>query len=481
MESDLCDLRQRYLEPYDKVYRFVSPLRKTAPMVMMLGNHSSGKSTFINFLAGREIQETGIAPTDDGFTVIKRDSFDLDTDGPSVVSNPQYQYQSLQQFGFSFVHHFKMKTRAMGASSLVPQDMVLVDTPGMIDTPLHASKSGSGARFSEGEAIYGSDQTRGYDFIGATRWFAQQSDVILLMFDPANPGTTGETLDVLTKALAGYEHKFLILLNKADCFEKITDFGRAYGTLCWNLSKVMKMKDIPRVYTTCTPRQVPAEAGKRSASSTVPDDEMARQRTEILKEIAAAPIRRMDNLITETEESARNLLLAVRAAKVLRWDYQQRQLLVYSGVASALLVGPTIAVLFSASLSITATVLLALLSVAMSCGGLLAARVYLREFEQDLLRSCDYTINRIFTAKDQNRDVELRWHRIVKPEIKRVASMATDNGINGIMALPTCSSSACRGMEQLISQEMPALRRYIADYKVKFLRGRSQAAKPKAV
>lgn len=477
LEDDLSDLRQQYLEPYDKVYRFVSPLRKTAPMVMMLGNHSSGKSTLINYLVGREIQETGIAPTDDGFTVIRRDSFDLDTDGPSVVSNPKYQYQSLQQFGFSFVRHFKMKTRKMAETSPIPMDMVLVDTPGMIDTPLHASLAGSAAKFSAAEAIFGSDQTRGYDFLGVTRWFAQQSDVILLMFDPANPGTTGETLDVLTKSLAGYEHKFLLLLNKADSFEKVTDFGRAYGTLCWNLSKVMKMKDVPRVYTTCTPLGKQSEAGKTRSTGTVPDAELARQRTEIMKEITAAPIRRMDNLITETEDSARNLLLAVRAAKVLRQDYRQRQVLVYSGVATAFLIGPAIAVVFS-SISLAGTVLLSLLSIAVSCGGVVAARAYLKEFEQDLLRSCDYILNRIFTSKNQTRDVDLRWHRIVKPEIKRVASTATDNGASGILGLPTCSASACRGMERVINEEIPSLRRYINDYKESYLRGRSKTAKP---
>lgn len=33
------------------------------------------------------------------------------------------------------------------------------------------------------------------------RWFAEQSDVILLFFDPDKPGTTGETLECLTDAL----------------------------------------------------------------------------------------------------------------------------------------------------------------------------------------------------------------------------------------------------------------------------------------
>lgn len=42
---------------------------------------------------------------------------------------------------------------------------------------------------------------RGYDFAGVTRWLAERADVILLFFDPDKPGTTGETLTILTNSL----------------------------------------------------------------------------------------------------------------------------------------------------------------------------------------------------------------------------------------------------------------------------------------
>jgi polynucleotide 5'-kinase involved in rRNA processing len=52
------------------------PLEKDAqkstalPFVFLLGNHSSGKSSFINYVCQRKIQTAGVAPTDDSFTVI---------------------------------------------------------------------------------------------------------------------------------------------------------------------------------------------------------------------------------------------------------------------------------------------------------------------------------------------------------------------------------------------------------------------------
>jgi hypothetical protein len=51
----------------------------------------------------------------------------------------------------------------------------------------------------------------------------------------------------------GLDHKLHIILNKADQFRKIHDFARAYGSLCWNLSKVIPRKDLPQIHTMCLP------------------------------------------------------------------------------------------------------------------------------------------------------------------------------------------------------------------------------------
>ena len=99
--------------------------------------------------------------------------------------------------------------------------MTLVDSPGMI-----------GAAVDSGG--------RDYDFTAVVRHFAQRADLVLFFFDPDKPGTTGETMSVFTQALDGISHKLLILMNKVDKFANIRDFARAYGALCWNLSKVIQ-------------------------------------------------------------------------------------------------------------------------------------------------------------------------------------------------------------------------------------------------
>ena len=106
-------------------------------------------------------------------------------------------------------------------------DIMFVDSPGMIDSP---DSSAGGVK----------NYDRGYDFPRVVKWFAERADVILLFFDNEKPGTTGETMSILTNSLAGMDNKLLIILNKVDQFDKIHDFARVYGSLCWNLSKVSR-------------------------------------------------------------------------------------------------------------------------------------------------------------------------------------------------------------------------------------------------
>lgn len=464
IEKLIKEISENELKPYDQTFHFVSDVTYTTPMVLLLGNHSSGKSSLINYLCGREIQKTGVAPTDDGFTVIRRADFDQNNDGPTTVSDPQFQFQALQPFGFNFINRFKMKIRKMPPSSKVSMDLMLVDSPGMIDTPVHVTDRTS---------LDG--QLRGYDFLAVTRWFAQRSDVILLMFDPANPGTTGETLDVLTKSLNGLEHKFILVFNKVDMFEKVTDFARAYGTLCWNLSKVIKMKDIPQIYTTFTPdvkkvltgngRGSNAQDAANLENGLIPSLEVSRQRDEILEEILSAPLRRLDNLITETEESAKCVLLAAQVCNAIKWDYRQREVLMYSGLGAFCLAGP--AVVFSLStVSITATVLTTLGFMAVGFGSVVLARSYMETYQQRLFSLCDTFFDRLHPGKARTKDAELRWFTTVKPEIIRLSQASLADGrTGGVTALPSTSSRACRRVAAVIKNELPALRTRVSAVK----------------
>jgi GTPase Era involved in 16S rRNA processing len=91
--------------------RFAGPLEKSSqkntilPFVFLLGNHSSGKSSFINYVLQRKVQTAGVAPTDDTFTVIVPGPSDIDKDGATLIGDPDMGFSGLKAFGPNLIHH----------------------------------------------------------------------------------------------------------------------------------------------------------------------------------------------------------------------------------------------------------------------------------------------------------------------------------------------------------------------------------------
>lgn len=280
------------------------------PMVVVVGNHSAGKSTFINELLGRKMQETGVAPTDDGFTVLERNPANQDDvdDGPTLLSCPQNRpFKELQRFGQPFWGHFRRK-RLFLKESQFPFGLQIVDTPGMIDMPVQSKDMMAGGR--------------GYNFIEVVRWFAKRADLILLLFDPDRPGTTGESLDVLTRSLQGLDHKFVIILNKVDQLDSSVDFARAYGTLGWALSKVIPRKDIPLIYTMYN--EGVETVAHREREHKLPLEAFRMKRREVVAEVLRAKTRHWDNVITSTEDMLRQLQMVAKVSSAVRTRVRNR-------------------------------------------------------------------------------------------------------------------------------------------------------------
>lgn len=298
--------------------KFKGPLEKNSqkntilPFVFLLGNHSSGKSSFINYVCQRKIQTAGVAPTDDGFTIIVPGPADVDRDGPSFIGDPDMGFDALKTFGPPLIHHTQLKVR----SNTAIQNFMIVDTPGMIDSPMVRDQFGTAKH-----AV----MDRGYDFETVCRWYAERADVILLFFDPDKPGTTGETLSILTNSLVGLDHKLHIILNKADQFKKMHDFARAYGALCWNLSKVIQRKDLPRIYTMCLPQAYRAGTGDMDSDENtlgrgIVDLETTRE--EVVEEVLNAPKRRVDNEISRLTDAVSILQMHVTVVDELSKAYK---------------------------------------------------------------------------------------------------------------------------------------------------------------
>ncbi len=273
----------KQLEPIAKRFLFERPPRPSEvngmPMVLFLGNHSSGKSSFINYLLGSSVQRTGIAPVDDGFTILMYDEDANEKDGAAVVTDPVLGWEELKNFGEELVGRLRLRTHR----SEKLRNIALIDSPGMID-------GGSSAT------------DRGYDFSRVVRWFSERADVIMFLFDPDKPGTTGETLHVLREALDGLEFKVLLVFNKVDRFQTMRDFARAYGALCWNLARAYSpRKDLPHIYNTYLP------VGEDLSDHRLPLEDFDKAREEVIAEILRAPRRRLDNVVSRLYRYSRRL------------------------------------------------------------------------------------------------------------------------------------------------------------------------------
>ncbi|KAJ8612375.1 hypothetical protein CTAYLR_007940 [Chrysophaeum taylorii] len=392
------------------------------PFVLLLGNHSSGKSSFANLALGRQIQTAGVAPTDDSFTIIAPGPADYDRDGPAVVSDPDLGFEGLRGFGPNLVQHTQLKIR----SGLNTTSFMVVDSPGMIDSP--------------GAATW----DRGYDFQGAVRWLAERADVILLFFDPDKPGTTGETLSVLTHALAGTDHKLHIILNKADRFERIHDFARAYGALCWNLSKVIPRKDLPRIYTMCVPQP---QRGKGIGGM----EDLDRSREEVLAQVFDAPSRRLDNAITRLRDSAVTLLMHAKVSGAARRRAIWRRAAVFATSGAGLLAVAAIT---------TAAPFLAVPAV----GVLVVAGTHVlhdRHVSQQLRdQTSDRGLEDIYrsTHPHHDDDATATWERRVKHHLKRVLADVDFDASR----LPRHPHVLLQNLKRVIDVDVPALRRQSA-------------------
>jgi len=289
LRTELLSLVEDYLSPIALRYGYSeTPLEtniKWRPLVLVLGNYSSGKSTLINEFLDADIQGTGQAPTDDSFTIITYDNeqdngsrirVTEERDGKFLLNDPEYPFESLKKHGQRFISHFKLKK--VNAPFL--RTLSIIDTPGMLDSI--------------------TERDRGYSYQDVIGDLAQIADLVLILFDPHKAGTVREAHTSLRDTLPSktFEDRVLFVLNRIDECASLTDLLRVYGTLCWNLSQMTGRKDIPMIHLTYS---------HRAASNDVTQGEsgylhyLENQREELKAAILQAPRHRLDNLAAFVE------------------------------------------------------------------------------------------------------------------------------------------------------------------------------------
>ncbi|XP_073302445.1 EH domain-containing protein 1-like isoform X1 [Primulina huaijiensis] len=274
------------LKPLEATYRFndlVSPALTSSdfdakPMVMLLGQYSTGKTTFIKHLLqcnypGAHI---GPEPTTDRFIVVMSGPDERNIPGNSVVVHADMPFTGLTSFGGSFLSKFEC--------SQMPHPLLehitLVDTPGVL--------SGEKQRTQ-----------RSYDFTGVVSWFAAKCDLILLLFDPHKLDISDEFKRVIS-SLHGHDDKIRVVLNKADQVDT-QQLMRVYGALMWSLGKVLNTPEVVRVYIGSFDQKPVNEA----AVGSVGKELFEKEQDDLLQDLIDIPKRACDRRINEFVKRAR--------------------------------------------------------------------------------------------------------------------------------------------------------------------------------
>ncbi|KAK4439369.1 EH domain-containing protein 1 [Sesamum alatum] len=274
------------LKPLEATYRFndfVSPFLTTSdfdakPMVMLLGQYSTGKTTFIKHLLqcsypGAHI---GPEPTTDRFIVVMSGPDERSIPGNTIAVHADLPFTGLTTFGGSFLSKFEC--------SQMPHPLLehitFVDTPGVL--------SGEKQRTQ-----------RSYDFTGVISWFAAKCDLILLLFDPHKLDISDEFKRVIS-SLRGNDDKIRVVLNKADQVDT-QQLMRVYGALMWSLGKVLNTPEVSRVYIGSFNDKPVNEA----AAGPVGKELFEKEQDDLLVDLIDIPKKACDRRINEFVKRAR--------------------------------------------------------------------------------------------------------------------------------------------------------------------------------
>ncbi|KAF6734562.1 EH domain-containing protein 1 [Oryzias melastigma] len=194
--------------------------------VMLMGNHSAGKSSFINWYVEEHIQRTGVAIETQGFSFVtngrKRESL---TGNATLHLYPHFK--PLQEFkGVSEYLSTEICTSRQKKFSLV----TFVDSPGLVD----------------------GDMKYPFDVDEVILWLGDLCDLLLVFFDPMGQALCKRTLNIVESLNEKHGDRLHFYLSKADEAGGESDRQRVMMQIVQELCKRPGLNkcgfDMPTIY-----------------------------------------------------------------------------------------------------------------------------------------------------------------------------------------------------------------------------------------
>lgn len=204
--------------------KLLAPRKKIT--VMLMGNHSAGKSSFINWYVEEHIQRTGVAIETQGFSFVtsgrKRESL---TGNATLHLYPHFK--PLQEFrGVSEYLSTEICTSRQKRFSLV----TFVDSPGLVD----------------------GDMKYPFDVDEVILWLGDLCDLILVFFDPMGQALCKRTLNIVESLNEKHGDRLRFYLSKADEAGGESDRQRVMMQIVQELCKRPGLNkcgfDMPTIY-----------------------------------------------------------------------------------------------------------------------------------------------------------------------------------------------------------------------------------------
>ncbi|XP_039275469.1 EH domain-containing protein 1 [Nilaparvata lugens] len=167
---------------------FLAPRKKV--IILLIGNHSAGKSSFINWYIGERFLKTGVAIETQGFTLVtsgkKRESL-----GGTATLHLDPRFKALEDIrGVVDFLSTEISTSTKRCFNLV----TFVDTPGLVDGEVHYP----------------------YAMEEAVNWLGGIADQIIVFFDPIGQALCRRTLNTIEQLNQKHAEKIQLYLSKAD-------------------------------------------------------------------------------------------------------------------------------------------------------------------------------------------------------------------------------------------------------------------------